>query len=305
MPYNPFAGWRITGTWEDHASYSAGGEDYPLPYGTPLPMPAAGVLYTEGRPRSGEEFQCGTVGTAGRRQILMLDQPLGDVVAVVFQHLSVFGGRGRHYEEGENGGRSGASAVVNGVLRDYGGDVHLHVHCLTASGKRRKFTDYFGSTATAGGGAIPIPKPAPKEEDMINIITSAHGIFNVAPGSIISVDNQFLAEVENGHWGPNKVTPISDDTGDGRNIKEALFHTTGFRYEDEAKKVPAGTSPIPPAGYAWYASTGVSSVNVEAPEIDYDQLAKALATRLPAAVTIDHDKLAEIVANKLATRLAS
>ncbi|PPH51191.1 hypothetical protein [Rathayibacter sp. AY1E1] len=170
MPYNPFARWRITGTWAAHMSYSAGGEDYPLPYGTVLPAPASGTLHTSGRPGSGFEFQCGQVGSAGRRSILMLDRPIRDVVAVVFQHQSAFGYE-RHYDEGATCGWSGASA--NG--RDWGGDVHLHIHCLTASGQRRRFTDYFGSIASsgpsipAGTGAHPIGGPTgstnPIEED--------------------------------------------------------------------------------------------------------------------------------------------
>ncbi|PPI08240.1 hypothetical protein [Rathayibacter sp. AY1B8] len=90
----------------------------------------------------------------------MLDRPIRDVVAVVFQHQSAFGYE-RHYDEGATCGWSGASA--NG--RDWGGDVHLHIHCLNASGQRRRFTDYFGSIASSGpsipAGGISSPIAAP------------------------------------------------------------------------------------------------------------------------------------------------
>lgn len=148
MPFNPFAGWRVTGSWAAHASYSLGGEDYPLPYGTPLPAPASGTLRVSG---GSGEFKAGWVGSAGRRSVLILDSPIRDVVAVVFQHQSRFGVE-KHYVEGVTAGWSGASA--NGL--DYGGDVHLHIHCLTAGGARRKFTDYFTATSptatTSGSG---------------------------------------------------------------------------------------------------------------------------------------------------------
>ncbi|MWV50055.1 hypothetical protein GRS96_12325 [Rathayibacter sp. VKM Ac-2803] len=159
MPHNPFARWRITGTWAAHASYSLGGEDYPLPYGTLLPAPASGSLFTSGRPRPFPEFQCGQVGSAGRRSVLMLDVPIRDVVAVVLQHQSAFGAA-KHYAEGETCGFSGASAKGH----DRGGDVHLHIHCLTATGQRRRFTDYFPAAATTQP-TRPAAPAAPIEED--------------------------------------------------------------------------------------------------------------------------------------------
>ena len=163
--HDPWAGLRTTGTWADHASYSLGGIDKPLGYGTELVAPAAGVLHTSGRPRDGAEFQCGWVGSAGRRSILMLDHPIERVadtsdaemlgwyvesddpmVAIVFQHQSRFGVHGHHYDEGDDGlGWSGASANFN----DWGGDVHLHWHGLTASGERVNPLAYIGA-APAG-----------------------------------------------------------------------------------------------------------------------------------------------------------
>lgn len=143
MPFNPWSGYRMTGTWQDHMSYSLGGEDYPLGYGTGLKAPASGTLRTSGG--SGEKA-AGWIGSAGRRSILDLDTPIGAMASIVFQHQSAFGTHGKHYNEGEILGWSGASA--NG--KDYGGDVHLHVHGLTADGRRVPFTQYIGGSQPAG-----------------------------------------------------------------------------------------------------------------------------------------------------------
>lgn len=146
---NPWASYPISGTWADHMSYSLGGIDYPLNYGTPLVAPAAGTLHTSG---GTGEFQAGWVGTAGRRSILTLDasvarqpgRPLeqnegdGDMIAVVVQHQSAFGVDHTHYDSGAVFGYSGASASGD----DYGGQVHLHVHGLNASGQRVDFLNF-------------------------------------------------------------------------------------------------------------------------------------------------------------------
>jgi hypothetical protein len=140
--YNPWSNYSISGTWADHMSYSLGGIDYPLPYGTNLKAPAAGTLHTSG---GTGEYQCGWVGSAGRRSILYLDtdfarinptmeqnEGAGALHAIVFQHQSAFGTDGAHYALGAVCGVSGASA--NGD--DYGAQVHLHVHGLNTAGQR-------------------------------------------------------------------------------------------------------------------------------------------------------------------------
>jgi hypothetical protein len=154
VPYNPF-GTALSngGTYQDHLNRTngqRGGEDWPLGYGSTLPAAAAGTLRTMG---GFGEFQAGWAGSAGRRAVIMLDTPVGDVVAVVYQHLSALNLTG-HYDEGQSVGLSGASANND----DYGGDIHLHAHCLTAAGARRPFTAYFGGTGippVQGGGGQP------------------------------------------------------------------------------------------------------------------------------------------------------
>ena len=157
--YNPFSGYRITGTWANHMSYSLGGIDYPLGYGTPLRAPASGTLRISGG--TGERA-AGLIGSAGRRSILTLDKPILGLVAIVFQHQSAFG-TPKHYDEGEILGWSGASTVVGGVVREYGGDIHLHTHGLHADGHRVDWLGYIHlspSASPAGNGMTP------SEEDM-------------------------------------------------------------------------------------------------------------------------------------------
>lgn len=153
--FNPFASWKVSGTWEAHASYSAGGTDYPTPYDTPIPSPAAGTLRYDG-----------WVGTAGRRATLLLDRPVarvfprsatrmlgggteaeGPMVAVVFQHLSAAPTERWYAANTADMIRTGASASG----KDWGGDAHMHVHGLDAAGRRLDFTKFIGS-APAGGG---------------------------------------------------------------------------------------------------------------------------------------------------------
>jgi len=194
MPYNPFARWPITGTWEDHASYSAGGTDYPLPIGTDLPAPAAGTLRTSG---GSGEFAAGYIGSAGRRSILMLDTPIervlarktspnegeGPMVAIVFQHQSIMG-VAKHYVEGEDLGDSGDSDGTSD-----GGDDHLHIHGLNANGQRLRFESFITTgSATAGLGSTTIlttgdsdmPKIHTREDNKRSYFITPQRIMHIA-----------------------------------------------------------------------------------------------------------------------------
>lgn len=145
--YNPWKNVPITGSWQNHMSYSLGGIDYPLSYGTPIKAPANGTLHISG---GSGDYAAGQVGSAGRRSILYLDKKFarkkargpregeGPMVAIVFQHQSQFG-RAKHYNKGDIIGYSGASA--NGS--NYGGDIHLHIHGLNRAGARVNFLNYF------------------------------------------------------------------------------------------------------------------------------------------------------------------
>ena len=139
--YNPYAAYGVTGTWEDHASYSQGGIDRGHAYGTPLKAPAAGTIIITR-----------WVDAAGRTTVFQYDntyarvrpastrlmngstrEAQGPMVSLVLQHQSAFVASG-HYEKDDIIGYSGASA--NPSSGNYGGDVHLHYHGLDASGAR-------------------------------------------------------------------------------------------------------------------------------------------------------------------------
>lgn len=201
MPFNQFAGVRVTGSWEDHAGYSAGGTDYPLAYGTAIMAPARGKLYTSGRPpgvNESNEWACGWVGTAGRRSILMFETPIprpisaprrnsppegtGSMVAIVIQHQSAFGiHSGSNLIYGENQGPIGWSgASASG--QDIGGDTHLHWHGLNAAGQRVRAESFLSPRgSTAGDGSSPLPIILPKEDNMI-LLTAVGKIPTVISG---------------------------------------------------------------------------------------------------------------------------
>lgn len=139
--YNPFASYGISGDWASHLSYSLGGTDYPLSWGTDIKAPASGTLRTSG---GSGEYRAGWVSSAGRRSILTLDTPIRNLVALVFQHQSAFGENGKHYDQGAVLGVSGDSGFTEHDATD-----HLHIHGLTAGGMRLQFETYI-ETATAG-----------------------------------------------------------------------------------------------------------------------------------------------------------
>jgi len=181
--YDPWAGWRTTGTWAAHSGYSLGGIDKPLGYGFALTPPATGILHTQGQPGPGGDFVCGWVGSAGRRSILMLDKKLarvrpastvtmngwykeaaGPMVALVFQHQSQFGTHGRRYVERDSRNPVGwVGASANG--QNYGGDIHLHWHGLDAQGRRLNPLGFLQGSSTAGLPITPIPDEQ-SEDDM-------------------------------------------------------------------------------------------------------------------------------------------
>lgn len=216
MTYNPFASEPITGTWEDHADYSKGGTDLPLAYGTPIPAPAAGTLQTSG---GSGEYECGWVGTAGRRSILHLDSPLsrvsprrsspyeaeGPCVAIVLQHQSAFGTPGWH-AEGTIIGDSGASANND----DWGGEVHLHWHGLDAAGNRLRIESFIGTSSTpAGGGGTPIPNKIGADDmpTIVNYSTALNG-GNGKPmnGAIVSLSTAGVSYMTSKQWNEGGAT---------------------------------------------------------------------------------------------------
>lgn len=232
MPFNPFENVPISGTWESHASYSAGGTDYPLDYRTPIYAPARGHLYTSGRPpgvNASNEWACGWVGTAGRRSILMLEKPIerpasgsrrlsppegnGPMVAIVFQHqaeMSVNSGPNTLYLE--NGGPIGFSgASANGV--DMGGDVHLHWHGLNAAGARLRVEAFLNrSSQSAGDDPTPIEIPTDGSREVYIKVPDGR-ILHISHGVKVA----FTSAQEYANW-RNIVTTYKSVTPGATNI---------------------------------------------------------------------------------------
>ena len=127
---------RITGTWEDHASYSRGGTDWGFAMNTPIKAPAAGTL-----------VNYGNVDGAGLKSILIFDgsfprqwpasttlmngvyteNATDPAKSVCIQHLNSQVPEG-HYNVGEVIGYSGNSAGPGST-----GDIHLHLHLLAGT----------------------------------------------------------------------------------------------------------------------------------------------------------------------------
>lgn len=146
--YNPWADWYHGGTWADHGSYSAGGQDYggSAWYDREILAPTSGTLYNSGNHGPGGEYTAGYIGSAGQRSILILDsqyprkvagesypQEGGDTLAaIVVQHLN------RTADEGHKD----QNAVI-GYVGNSGTDViHLHVHGLDPEGRRVDFLKF-------------------------------------------------------------------------------------------------------------------------------------------------------------------
>lgn len=161
---NPFADYEITGDWAEHiARGSAGGIDYPVGYGTPIPSPAAGTITNRS-----------WWGSAGHIVTLALDEPVGPLRAIQFFHLSAHVPEG-HVTQGQIIGYSGASA--NGSL--HGGDVHVHTNGLTAVGSRLDWIPYAGGNAQAG---TTTPSPNQEAPEMRLIQHTDRGIAVVGSG---------------------------------------------------------------------------------------------------------------------------
>ena len=145
--YNPWLGWSVTGTWDDHASYSLGGIDRPLGYNTPLYAPANGtVVSTTWVDAAGRRTQFNfdntyprLVAASGTLMNGVYYEASGPMVSLVLQHQASFVATG-HYNKGQIIGYSGASASPGSG--DYGGDVHLHYHGLDSGGNRLNFDKF-------------------------------------------------------------------------------------------------------------------------------------------------------------------
>jgi len=243
--FNPFAAWPVTGTWADHMSYSLGGIDQPLGYGTPIRAPAAGTLRTSG---GSGEYRAGLVGTAGRRAILTLRSPVLSLFAIALQHLSRFAPEG-DYEEGDIIGWSGASTIrSNGTVNEYGGDVHLHHHGLTKDGTRidwRGFLGYAPATSSvAASNTTALPALTEGDDDM-------RRVKNTKSNATYLVGREFIHHLPDANY-----ISATDTYGAVLDLDETKFHAL-----TDSLSIPWKTIPTVGPGAGWSVAGGLTKYN--------------------------------------------
>ncbi|MEV5764752.1 peptidoglycan DD-metalloendopeptidase family protein [Micromonospora sp. NPDC052213] len=136
--YNPFAGYPITGTWQDHLDYgSLGGIDFGMGVGTALPACGAGTI--QNIPYNGTGGHTVTIHHA-------------DGYRSQYMHLSQFLlANGTAVGAGTIVGRSGGAVGAPGSGSSTG--PHLHWHMINPSGVRINPLTYIGQNP--GGGGLP------------------------------------------------------------------------------------------------------------------------------------------------------
>jgi murein DD-endopeptidase MepM/ murein hydrolase activator NlpD len=135
MVYNPFTGYTVTGTWEEHISRgSLGGIDYAMPVGTPLAScDNATIIVTPYN------------GTGGHTVTMV--RALG--IRTQYMHLSHFSvPDGYVAKQGEIIGLSGGAAGADGSGSSTG--PHVHAHDIDANGNR--IPPFSGSSGNTGNG---------------------------------------------------------------------------------------------------------------------------------------------------------
>ncbi|MEU8024057.1 MULTISPECIES: peptidoglycan DD-metalloendopeptidase family protein [Micromonospora] len=172
--YNPFAGYPITGTWEEHIrSGSLGGIDFGMGVGTNLPACGAGTI--QNIPNNGTGGHTVTIHHADgyRSQYMHLSQfLLSDGTAVA---------------AGTVVGRSGGAVGAPGSGSSTG--PHLHWHMINPSGVRIDPLVYVGQNP--GGGGLP------------KTTTEQDGI----PGPICYKRMQNWLRITSGYTGPIDGVP--------------------------------------------------------------------------------------------------
>lgn len=133
--YNPYGSLSFEGGWENHASYSRGGSDFPYGMGTAVLAPAAGTISNQGWTDAAGRKAMLTFTTEYVRKVApsgtlmngVYTESVGPMRALMIQHLSAWVPDGP-VAKGAVIGYSGASA--NPIDGEIGGDIHLHVHGL-------------------------------------------------------------------------------------------------------------------------------------------------------------------------------
>ncbi|WP_225795149.1 peptidoglycan DD-metalloendopeptidase family protein [Streptomyces aculeolatus] len=169
--YNPFSGYPMTGSWQDHIDRgSLGGIDYAMSVGTGLPAAGAGVV--RNIPYN---------GTGGHTVTITHS----DGYRTQYMHLSQFLlADGASVAKGGTVGLSGGAAGAPGSGNSTG--PHVHWHLITPAGTRVNPLDHLG-----GGGGL--PKTATEEDGV--------------PGPVMWMRTQNWLRIESGYTGPIDGVP--------------------------------------------------------------------------------------------------
>uniref|UniRef100_A0AAU2W226 Peptidoglycan DD-metalloendopeptidase family protein n=1 Tax=Streptomyces sp. NBC_00008 TaxID=2903610 RepID=A0AAU2W226_9ACTN len=171
--YNPFSGYPITGTWQDHLNDgSLGGIDFGMGVGTALPAAGAGVI-----------TNIPDNGTGGHTVTITHS----DGYRTQYMHLSRF-----LLADGASVGQGGIVGYSGGAVGAPGSGSstgpHVHWHLITPGGTRVNPLDYLG---TGGGGGLP---KTSTEEDGV-------------PGPVMWQRTQNWLRIESGYTGPVDGVP--------------------------------------------------------------------------------------------------
>ncbi|WP_291414121.1 peptidoglycan DD-metalloendopeptidase family protein [Actinophytocola sp.] len=171
--YNPFSGYRITGTWQDHLnSGSLGGIDYGMNVGTQLPAAGGGTVRNIPDNGTGGHTVTTYHDNGYRTQYMHLSR-------FVLADGAVVGTGGI---VGLSGGQPGAPGSGNST------GPHLHWHMIDPNGTRISPLDYLG-----GGGGGGLPKTATEQDGI--------------PGTIFWQRAQNWLRIESGYTGPIDGVP--------------------------------------------------------------------------------------------------
>ncbi|WP_320068691.1 peptidoglycan DD-metalloendopeptidase family protein [Micromonospora sp. RTGN7] len=172
--YNPFAGYAITGSWQDHLnSGSLGGIDFGMGVGTNLPACGAGTI--QNIPNNGTGGHTVTINHA-------------DGYRSQYMHLSQFLlANGTAVGAGAIVGRSGGAVGAPGSGSSTG--PHLHWHMINPSGVRINPLTYIGQNPGGGG----LPKTSTEQDGI--------------PGTIFYKRMQNWLRITSGYTGPIDGAP--------------------------------------------------------------------------------------------------
>ncbi|MEW1589092.1 M23 family metallopeptidase [Micromonospora vinacea] len=172
--YNPFAGYRITGTWQDHLnSGSLGGIDFGMGVGTNLPACGAGTI--QNIPNNGTGGHTVTIQHA-------------DGYRSQYLHLSQFLlANGTAVSAGAIVGRSGGAVGAPGSGSSTG--PHLHWHMINPSGLRIDPLTYIAQNPGGGG----LPKTSTEQDGI--------------PGTVFYKRMQNWLRITSGYTGPIDGVP--------------------------------------------------------------------------------------------------